>query len=91
MGLFFGKQLGVFGFAWLAVKSKLAHLPDNASWLNMYGIAVICGVGFTMSLFIGTLAFANINSHYLAAMQVGVFLGSLLSGILGYCLLRFRM
>lgn len=90
LGLLLGKQLGVFGAIWLAVKMKLARLPDKAHWLDMYGIALLCGVGFTMSLFIGTLAFADGSNKYLPMVRMGVFIGSLLSGLLGYCLLRFR-
>lgn len=88
LGLFLGKQLGVFGASWLAVKNKIAHLPEQATWLNMYGIALICGVGFTMSLFIGTLAFSQNNNDYLAAVRVGVLAGSLLSGLVGFWVLR---
>lgn len=88
-GLLLGKQFGVFTATWLAVKFRLAHLPQQISWLSIYGIALICGVGFTMSLFIGMLAFANGHDNFLAAMRMGVFLGSLLSGLAGYCLLRF--
>ncbi len=81
-GLFIGKQVGVFLFSWITIKMKLARLPDNSSWLQLYGIALICGIGFTMSLFLGTLSFPN-DSIYLAEMRIGVFSGSLVSGLIG--------
>jgi NhaA family Na+:H+ antiporter len=88
LGLFLGKQLGVFGATWLAVKSKFAHLPAGATWKSIYGIALICGIGFTMSLFIGNLAFGSVNSLYMTSVKLGVLSGSLLSGLVGYFLLR---
>ena len=87
LGLLIGKQLGVFGATWLAVKMKLVSLPEKATWKHIYGIALLCGVGFTMSLFIGSLAFPE-NSSNLAAARVGIFCGSLFSGLLGYLVLR---
>lgn len=89
-GLFIGKQLGVFGAAWIAVKAKLAKLPEGASWSWIYGIAMVCGIGFTMSLFIGTLAFNETDKHYAVLVRLGVLLGSLLSGVLGYFILFFK-
>lgn len=87
MGLLFGKQIGVFGFSWLAVKLGIAKLPHGATWGWLYGIALLCGIGFTMSLFIGTLAFNEANVHYAVLVRVGVLLGSFTAGILGYILL----
>lgn len=87
-GLLLGKQLGVFGACWLAVKAKIAKLPDGTNWKQLYGIAALCGIGFTMSLFIGTLAFdeaANLN--YTRLVRIGVFSGSILSGFCGYLIL----
>jgi NhaA family Na+:H+ antiporter len=81
-GLFLGKQVGVFGFAWLAIKLKLARRPARASWLQIYGVALLCGVGFTMSLFIGLLAFAR-TPELETAMKLGVLSGSLLSILAG--------
>jgi NhaA family Na+:H+ antiporter len=87
-GLFFGKQLGVFGTVWLAVKLKLANLPDGSNWLSIYGVALLTGIGFTMSLFIGSLAFERGAFDQLAATRVGVLVGSVLSATVGYLLLR---
>lgn len=87
-GLFIGKQLGIFTAIWLAVKTHSAHLPAGATWLSMYGLAMICGVGFTMSLFIGDLAFTSKGMEYQQMVRLGVLVGSTLSGICGYMLLR---
>ncbi len=87
-GLFFGKQLGVFGTVWLAVKLGFARLPQGSSWLSIYGVALLTGIGFTMSLFIGSLAFERGDFDYLAATRVGVLTGSIMSAVLGYAILR---
>ena len=86
LGLFLGKQIGVFSFCWIAVKLGLAKLPEGANWCQVYGIACLTGVGFTMSLFIGTLAFDD--ASLLNAVRLGVLMGSIASGILGFTLLR---
>lgn len=86
LGLFAGKQIGVFCFSWMAVKVGIAKLPTGANWMQLYGIACLTGVGFTMSLFIGTLAFDG--DETLNAVRLGVIMGSLVSGILGYIVLR---
>ena len=86
LGLFLGKQVGVFCFAWVAVKLGLAKLPTGATWPQLYGIACLTGVGFTMSLFIGTLAFEG--DETLNAVRLGVLMGSIASGVLGFVLLR---
>ena len=86
LGLFLGKQVGVFCFAWLAVKTGLAKLPSGTNWGQIYGVACLTGVGFTMSLFIGTLAFDG--DEMLNSVRLGVLMGSIASGILGYVLLR---
>jgi NhaA family Na+:H+ antiporter len=88
LGLFVGKQLGVFGLCWLAIKLNLSRLPDGMSWGALYGTAVLCGVGFTMSLFIGSLAFEGSDVELLFDDRLGIILGSLVSGIAGYLLLR---
>ncbi|MEN9916953.1 MAG: Na(+)/H(+) antiporter NhaA [Pseudomonadota bacterium] len=85
LGLFLGKQLGIFGASWLAVKTKLAKLPYQVNWWHIYGIALICGIGFTMSLFIASLAFGD--NELTALVRLGVFTGSILSGIAGYSIL----
>lgn len=82
-GLFVGKQFGIFGICWLAIKLRLAKLPEGASWLQLYGVALLCGIGFTMSLFIGTLAFEQQGLEYQASVKIGVLVGSILSAILG--------
>lgn len=85
VGLFFGKQLGIFGASWLAVKTKLAKLPYQVNWWHIYGTALICGIGFTMSLFIAGLAFGE--NELSSLIRLGVFTGSILSGIAGYSIL----
>ncbi len=87
-GLFFGKQIGIFGMVFLGEKLGIFKRPAGATWLQVYGIALLCGIGFTMSLFIGMLAFASPELQDLS--KIGVFLGSLVSGVLGYLLLRFN-
>ena len=86
VALFLGKQLGVFGFAWVVIKAGWADLPANATWKQLYGVSLLCGIGFTMSLFIGLLAFDLPEEQ--DAVKLGVLLGSLLSGLLGWLLLR---
>jgi Na+:H+ antiporter, NhaA family len=81
-GLFIGKQLGVFSFAWLAIKLKLSERPSGTTWTQLYGLAVLCGIGFTMSLFIGLLAYAD-SSTLQDETKLGVFVGSLLSATVG--------
>lgn len=88
VGLFLGKQLGVFGLVWLTVRLKLASLPEGSTWRSIYGVALLTGIGFTMSLFIGSLAFERGAFDHLAATRVGVLAGSILSAVAGYLLLR---
>jgi NhaA family Na+:H+ antiporter len=87
LGLVLGKQLGVFSLVWLMVKMKWAKLPRFSNWLEMYGVACLCGIGFTMSLFLGTLAFQDDSPSYLTEVRVGVLLGSALSGLIGAMIL----
>jgi Na+:H+ antiporter, NhaA family len=84
LGLFVGKQLGVFTFAWLAVKMGIAKLPSNVNWTLIYGVSLLCGIGFTMSLFIGSLAFENSGDNTLFDERLGIILASTLSAICGY-------
>ncbi|MEJ2446798.1 MAG: Na+/H+ antiporter NhaA [Anaerolineales bacterium] len=86
-GLFLGKQLGIFSLIWLAAKLKLTSLPEEISWGSLYGAAALCGVGFTMSLFIGSLAFEETGVNLLFDERLGIILGSLASGLLGYFIL----
>lgn len=88
LGLLVGKQLGIASFVWVAIKFKLAHLPRNTSWFAMYGGCVLSGIGFTMSLFIASLAFTPGTMANFSADKLGIMLGSTISGILGYILLR---
>jgi NhaA family Na+:H+ antiporter len=85
-GLFFGKQIGVFGFSYLSVKFGLADKPNNSTWSNLYAVAILTGIGFTMSLFVGNLAFET-SQEYLDGVKIGVLVGSLLSTVVGYFLL----
>lgn len=89
IGLFVGKQFGIFGFTWLGVKLGIARLPAGISWLELYGMAILCGIGFTMSLFIASLAFEHSAVNYIVADRLGILLGSLLSAALGYTLLHY--
>jgi len=86
MGLFFGKQIGVLLFSYVSVKFKFADMPNNSNWLSVYGVSILTGIGFTMSLFVGNLAFVE-NIQYIDGVKIGVLTGSLLSTIFGYFLL----
>ena len=86
LGLFFGKQIGVLLFSFVSIKLKIAQMPNNANWLNLYGVGILTGIGFTMSLFIGNLAFVE-NIQYIDGVKIGVLAGSLLSTLCGYFLL----
>jgi len=88
LGLFFGKQFGVVAFCWLAVRTGLSSLPSGLSWVHIYGVALLCGVGFTMSLFIGSLAFENTGVNLLFDERLGIIAGSLLSAAVGYFVLN---
>jgi NhaA family Na+:H+ antiporter len=87
VGLFAGKLVGVFGASAMLIRLGLAKLPEGAGWLQLIGVAALCGVGFTMSLFIGSLAFDG--PGYFTPLRLGVIAGSTLSGVAGYLLLRF--
>ncbi len=88
VGLFVGKQLGVFGFSWLAIKLKICELPKNVSWMQLYGAAILCGVGFTMSLFIGSLTFTDTGLANNRPDRLGIIAGSLLAGVVGFVVLK---
>ena len=87
-GLFFGKQIGVFGFCWLAIHFGITAMPRGMNWLTLYGTAILCGIGFTMSLFIGSLAFEETGVNLLFDERLGIIIGSIASGSLGYVVLR---
>jgi len=89
LGLFVGKQIGVFGGVWLAVRLGIAQLPARATWLALYGVSLLTGIGFTMSLFIGSLAFDDVA--HVNFVKLGVLLGSILSGAIGYVVLRVAL
>ena len=86
LGLFVGKQIGIFIFSFAAVKLKLASLPEGVNWKNLYGAGILAGIGFTMSLFIAGLAFSD--PELLDLAKIGILTGSLLSGIIGFVFLR---
>jgi NhaA family Na+:H+ antiporter len=86
LGLFVGKQLGVFVFSYISIKLKIAQMPGNSSWYNFYGVGILTGIGFTMSLFVGNLAFID-SPQYMDGVKIGVLTGSLLSTLAGYFLI----
>ncbi|WP_104911730.1 Na+/H+ antiporter NhaA [Pseudomonas sp. LG1D9] len=83
-GLLLGKTVGVFGLTWLAVKTGLAALPTGANWGQVMGVAILCGIGFTMSLFVGSLAFVPRSSEYAGMDRMGILTGSILAALIGY-------
>ena len=91
LGLFAGNQIGIFGLCWLAIKLKLARLPVGMNLLSLYGTAALCGIGFTMSLFIGSLAFEETGVNLLFDERLGIILGSIASGVVGFLVLGFSL
>ena len=87
LGLFIGKQIGVFLFSYISIKLKIAEMPNNSNWITFYGVGMLTGIGFTMSLFVGNLAFVE-STQYLSGVKIGVLMGSLLSTLFGYFLIR---
>lgn len=85
LGLLIGKPVGITLVAWIAVKFKLAHLPENTRWREIFGVGILAGIGFTMSMFITNLAYPD--PQFIANAKVGIFIASLLAGILGYIFL----
>jgi len=90
-GLFIGKQTGIFGACWLGIKLKFAELPDGISWSILYGASALSGIGFTMSLFIGSLAFEETGVNLMYDERLGILLGSIASGILGYYVINKQL
>lgn len=91
LGLFIGKQVGIFGFCALAIKLGLAQMPKGMDFISLYGTAALCGIGFTMSLFIGSLAFEETSVNMLFDERMGILAGSILSGIAGYLILNYSL
>ena len=87
LGLFLGKQFGIFGASWIAIKFGISKLPASVKWIDLYGVSIICGIGFTISLFIGALAFGDGNNSYILSVKLGVLAGSVLSGLVGFFVL----
>lgn len=88
LGLFFGKQIGVFSFIWIGIKLKIATMPEGINWGSLYGLSALCGIGFTMSLFIGSLAFDQTQPSSVFDERLGIVLGSLFSGLAGAWILK---
>lgn len=88
LGLFLGKQLGIFGFIWLGIQLKFSSMPEGMSWGSLYGMSALCGIGFTMSLFIGSLAFDTSSSQMVFDERLGIIIGSLVSGVVGTLILQ---
>lgn len=88
LGLFFGKQIGVFGFIWLGIKTGISNMPQGMNWGSLYGMAALCGIGFTMSLFIGSLAFNQTMEQLVFDERFGIVFGSLVSGVVGAFILH---
>ena len=90
-GLFFGKQIGVFGFALLASVLRIGRVPEGVTWLQLYGVSALCGIGFTMSLFISSLAAEQAGTELIARYRLGILEGTLLSAITGYLILAYAL
>jgi len=90
-GLFFGKQIGIMAMCWIAIRLGVASAPEGVSWWQLYGAALLCGIGFTMSLFIASLAFEQGGAGYLGLERLGILIASLVSGLLGYVVLRVTL
>jgi NhaA family Na+:H+ antiporter len=91
LGLFIGKQLGIFTLCWFFIKMKWAKMPDGMNYLSLYGVSLLAGIGFTMSLFIGSLAFDGADTGRLFDERLGIIVGSVLSGIAGFFVLRMAL
>lgn len=91
MGLFIGKQVGIFAFCWLSVKLGIAKLPKGINWQLLYGVSLLAGIGFTMSLFIASLSFEKTGVNLLFDERLGILIGSILSGISGYFVLKYAL
>ncbi|BFO08187.1 hypothetical protein GGER_06970 [Serratia rubidaea] len=90
-GLFIGKPLGIFIFSWLAVKSGIARLPEDIGFKQVFAVSVLCGIGFTMSIFIASLAFSGADEAFSTYSRLGILLGSTAAALVGYALLRLSL
>ncbi|SFV57419.1 Na+/H+ antiporter NhaA type [hydrothermal vent metagenome] len=90
LGLFLGKQIGVFGFSWIAIKLKITSLPEGSSWFMLYGVSILTGIGFTMSLFIDSLAFTD-DRLFAYTDKLAILIGTFLSATIGYLLLKYTL
>lgn len=88
-GLFFGNQIGVFGLSWIAIKTGIADLPAGVNWMQLYGVSMVCGIGFTMSLFISSLAFEQGGGEFSVDDRLGILAGSVISAVAGYITIYF--
>ncbi len=91
LGLFVGKPLGIFSFSWIAVKSGVAKLPEGINFKHIFAVSVLCGIGFTMSIFISSLAFGQANAQFDTYARLGILMGSTTAAIVGYILLRLSL
>ena len=89
LALVLGKQIGIFGTVWFLVKTKIVPMPAQTRWIHIYGVSVVCGIGFTMSLFVTLLAFDSSQVDSINRAKAGVFLGSMVAAVIGYLILRF--
>ena len=91
VGLFVGKQLGILALCWIAVRAGIAALPDGMQWRHLYGVSLLCGIGFTMSLFIASLAYQQGDLAHMGLERLGILIGSVVSGLAGYAVLRLGL
>ena len=91
LGLLIGKPVGIFTFSWVAVKSGIAKLPEGINFIHIFAVSILCGIGFTMSIFISSLAFGQANPEYETYARLGILMGSTISAVLGYVLLRVSL
>ncbi len=87
-GLFIGKQVGILSFCWVVIRLGVVTFPAGMNWIRLYGTAALCGIGFTMSLFIGSLAFEESGINVLFDERLGIIIGSIASGLVGYLVLN---
>ncbi|WBA11271.1 Na+/H+ antiporter NhaA [Salinivibrio kushneri] len=91
LGLLIGKPLGIFSFSWAAVKLGIAKLPARVNFTHIFAVSVLCGIGFTMSIFISSLAFVGVNGEFVTLSRLGILIGSTLAAVIGYAVLLFAL